>query len=63
MVSSSMKYFEKDNFFVYFSPKKIKKGKEEIACLDINFELDLCFNPSNKMVLTIGNNAKNQLKL
>jgi hypothetical protein len=46
---------EKDNFiFFNFSPKKIRTGKEEIACLDINFELDLCFNPSKKMVLAIG---------
>jgi hypothetical protein len=43
--------------FLYFSPKKIRTGKEEIACLDVNFELDLCFNPTNKMVLAIGSKA------
>jgi hypothetical protein len=32
-----------------------KIGKDEIANLDINLELELCFNPSNKIVLGIKN--------
>ena len=36
-----------------------KIGKDEIANLDINLELELCFNPSNKITIGIGNKKNN----
>ena len=49
----------KNILFFLFSPVMPKIGKDEIANLDINLELELCFNPSNKITIGIGNKKNN----